>query len=140
MFHWESHYKDIQKDVDSGRDPALEMDVVAFALVESIPLIPSHADGPTLEEGCEEESDCVGHTEGHDAVGKGSKAFGRKNAKVEEQNGDLRDTEAGHVEDLSKEVVEQYVGDLLSFQRVYISSETVFDHCDVVSKGNKDSS
>lgn len=89
MFHRERHDDDVQEDVDSGRDPALEMDVVAGALVESIPLIPSHADGPALHEGDDEEYDGVDTTDAHDAVSKDSKALGRKDAKVEEENRDL---------------------------------------------------
>ena len=134
VFHRERHYNNVQEDVDSGRDPALEMNVVAGTLVESIPLIPSHANGPALHQGDDEEYDGVDSTEGHDAVSKDSEALGRKDAKVEEEDGDFGDAEASHVEDLSQKVVEQNVGDLVSFECPNISSQTVFDHYNVVSK------
>lgn len=134
MFHRERHHNHVEEDVDSGRDPALEMDVVAAAFVESIPLIPSHADGPALHEGDDEEYNGVDPTDAHDAVSKDSKALGRKDAKVEEENRDLGDTKASHVKDFSQEVVEQDVGDLVSFESPNVSSKTVFNHCNVVSE------
>ena len=92
MFHWEPHYYSIQEDVYSSGDPTLKMDVITCALVESVPLIPGHADGPTLDEGCDEESNGVKPAYTHHTVRENSKAFCRKDAKVEEEDGDLGDT------------------------------------------------
>jgi hypothetical protein len=110
------------------------MDVVTCALVESIPLVPGQADGSTLDEGYDEENDGVNPAYSHDTVCDCPKALCRKNAKVEEEDGDLGDTQASDVKDLPHEVVKQDVGDLIGLQRPYVSPKTVLYHYGVVSK------
>ena len=128
MFHRKYHDDSIKRDVDSGCDPTLEMYVITSAFVEPIPLIPGKINGPALDSSCEEKRDRIGCTYTHNAVREDPEALGGKDAEIEEENGDLGDTEGDHVEDLSHVVVLQDVGDLDVGQCPYISSKSILFH------------
>lgn len=128
MLHWEQHYSCVQENVDSGCDPTLEIDVVTFTLVKSVPLCPSVADRPALKEGGEEEGNGVSSRYTHDSVGDHLELLVWEDAEVEEENRDLGDTEGRDVEDLSIKVVSEDIGDLIVLERPYVSTEAIFDY------------
>lgn len=134
VFHWKCHDDGIEENVDGGSDPTLEMDIVTCAFVLLVPLCPGKADGQTLDQCCDEECNGVQYTYTHGGVRNHLELLVREDTEVEEQDGDLGDTEGGHVEDLAEVVVVEDVGDLVVLQRPDISTKTVLHHWESMSK------
>lgn len=134
VFHRKCHDGSIEDDVDGGRDPTLEMDVVTCAFVQLVPLVPGKADGYTLDESCDEECNGVECTYTHGGVCHHFELLVREDAQVEEQDGDLGDTKGGHVEDLAEVVVVEDVGNLVVLQCPDVSTKTVLYHWKSMSK------
>ena len=81
------------------------MDVIAFARVQTVPLIPGVRDWSALEKRREEERNTVGNTESHSDVNVRSKQFVWENREEEPQNGNLEGAHSLEVRDLADEEI-----------------------------------
>lgn len=125
---WQDHDNKIQNNVDGSRDPTLEVDIVTFASMKTVPIVPGHADGCTLEGRCKEERDCVGERYTHYGVHLHTEIFGWEDTEVRKQNRDLGDAEGHNVENLSVVEVSQKASDLFGSQCPQVSPQSILDH------------